>query len=126
MRREYPEPAIAAESLLHKPVFERMKTNHDESPTGAKDFGDSPEADLQPFQFLVDSNPQGLKYPCRRIDSALLPRDNFANDLGKLCRQVNRTTLPSSDNRTGNSPTIGIFSVSIEKLGQPFLRKAID
>ncbi len=121
--------AFTADELFHQPIFERMETDHHQTPSRRQGSQRHGKHSLDSLQLLVDRDAQGLKGSRCRVDSRLSgastpgPSQALHNDVGQLGCASNRS---GSHNGAGQTPGCPFFAVPKKQIGEIMLGQRIQ
>jgi hypothetical protein len=103
---------MAHDEPLDDPVFQRVETDHHETPSGLQHAETRRQRLRELVKLAVDENPNSLERACRRMLARFAGLDRASHELRQLQGSVQGAAgLPARDNRLCNGDSKPFFAV---------------
>ena len=103
-----------------------MKTDDREPSADLQKLGNDSQGPLQVSEFIVDSDPQGLKDARGRVDRPPFAGDALADEFRELSRGFDRCQLAGVDDSPGHSPAVPFLAVFVKQIGEFLFLQRVD
>ena len=107
----------AAQRLLHRAIFEAVKTDQRHATTGRDQSGQRRQQPLELAEFVVHGDSQRLESTHRRV-AGMMAGDGCTNDLGEIGVGLQRVCSHRLLDRARHAPRQPLFAIAEDDIGE--------